>query len=126
MYSITINPISGTLQLIHKAISTKEESKLNKDGKCTLNQIHVAQGDAVVEYTLPSNPKETDWMKIFGHSEKGWILRIPEGQKVVSGMRLLDHTSHIHSNMHRFDFIHLMFLGNLWYIENKSPTVGVS
>jgi hypothetical protein len=124
MYDITINPISGTLQLIHKA--TKETTNVNKEGKSTLNQIHMAEGDTMAEYTLPENPTDTNWIKVFGGGNKGWKVLIPQGQKVVSGMRTLDHNSYLHSNMHPCDFIHLIFLGNKWYVENKSATVGIS
>ena len=124
MYELVINPVTGTLQLVHK--SSKENVKVEKEGEFGINQIHIVTGNTLQEYTLPEDAKETNWIKIFGKSDKGWILRIPQGVKVISGMRVLDHSSYIHSNMHRFDFIHLMFLGDVWYVENKSVTVGIS
>lgn len=126
MFDLTINPWSGTLQLIHK--TSKKTSVVNKDGESTLNQIHIADSDAISKYTLPSNPKASNWIKIFGKGKGGWQLDIPKGEQVVcqNGMRILDHASYLHSNMHAFDFIHLVYLGKVWFIENKSTTVGIS
>lgn len=125
MYKVAINPVSGTLQLIHSSIPA-EVKAINQDGVCTVNQIHIVTSAVFKEYTLPTNPVTSDWIKIFSNGSGGWMLKIPHGSEVVWGMRRLDFRSYIHSNMHRYDFIHLTFLGDVWYVENKSPTVGVS
>lgn len=126
MFDLAINLWSGTLQLIHK--ESKDISIINKDGKSTLNQIHIAASDTISEYILPSNAKESNWIKIFGNGNGGWILHIPSGEQVVcqNSMHILDDRLYIHSNMHTFDFIHLVYLGKVWFIENKSNTVGIS
>lgn len=126
MYSLAISPISGFLQLVPRIQFT--ENITHQDGVCKVNHIHIASSDKKSEYILPQNPKSGNWIKIFSESESGWLLHIPYSQKVIlqNGMRILNEAHKIYSNMNKFDFIHLVYIGKAWHIENKSYTLGIS
>lgn len=129
IYNLVVNPSNGSLQFIlspasKKTIPIYEEVQV----QCKTNQIYIANSFMPIEFFLPKQPKETDWIKIFAREGAGWILRITQENSIIdqSTMRILNDSFYIHSNMHSFDFIHLIFLGHAWFIENKSPTVGIS
>lgn len=126
MYNLAINPYSGNLQVVDR--NPIYSICVSEDTYCKGNRIYICNNIVNTNFFLPIKENQGSWIKIFGKSEGGWSLQIPKESKVIShsGMRVIDHNHYFHSNMHQFDFIHVIYIGDSWYIENKSQTIGIS